>query len=166
MNKTNQTSPAVRLLTRWAGIAMLGWAGAALAQTSPSLALDQAQRAIAGSIAEARKLNLSMAIAVVDASGQLVAFERMDAVFPGAIAVSQDKARSAAIFRRPTKAFQDALAGGGAGLRVLTLQGANAVEGGVPLIVDGKVVGAIGASGGSPDQDGAVAKAGVDTLAK
>jgi uncharacterized protein GlcG (DUF336 family) len=107
-----------------------------------------------------------MAIAVVDAAGQLVAFERMDNAFPGATAVSQDKAQSAAIYRRPTKAFQDALAGGGAGLRVLTLRGANAVEGGIPLVVDGKVIGAIGVSGGSAEQDGAVAKAGVDSLAK
>jgi uncharacterized protein GlcG (DUF336 family) len=68
------------------------------------------------------------------------------------------------MYRRPTKAFQDLVAGGGAGLRVLTLRNANAVEGGVPLIVDGKIIGAIGVSGGSSDQDGVVAKAGVDVL--
>jgi uncharacterized protein GlcG (DUF336 family) len=90
----------------------------------------------------------------------------MDNAFPGAIAVSQDKAQAAAMFRRPTKAFQDALAGGGAGLRVLTLRGANAVEGGIPLVLEGKVIGAIGISGGSAEQDGAVAKAGVDSLTK
>jgi uncharacterized protein GlcG (DUF336 family) len=128
--------------------------------------LEQANRVVAASLAEARKLNLSMAIAVVHAAGQLVAFERMDNAFPGAIAVSQDKAQAAAMFRRPTKAFQDALAGGGAGLRVLTLRGANAVEGGIPLVLEGKVIGAIGISGGSAEQDGAVAKAGVDSLTK
>jgi len=70
------------------------------------------------------------------------------------------------MYRRPTKAFQDLVAGGGVGLRVLTLRGANAVEGGLPLTVDGKIVGAVGVSGGSSDQDGAVAKAGVEALAK
>jgi uncharacterized protein GlcG (DUF336 family) len=69
------------------------------------------------------------------------------------------------MYRRPTKAFQDLVAGGGVGLRVLTLRNANAVEGGVPLVVDGKIIGAIGVSGGSSDQDGTVAKAGVDGLA-
>jgi uncharacterized protein GlcG (DUF336 family) len=76
-----------------------------------------------------------------------------------------DKAVSAALYRRSTKVFQDALAGGGAGLRILTLRGANAVEGGLPIVVDGKIIGAIGVSGGSAEQDGVVAKAGLDGLA-
>ena len=105
-----------------------------------------------------------MAIAVVDTAGQLVAFERMDSTQYGSIGVSQDKAVSAALFRRPTKVFQDALAAGGAGLRILTLRGASAIEGGIPLTVDGKVVGAIGVSGGSAEQDGVVAKAGLDGM--
>jgi glc operon protein GlcG len=74
------------------------------------------------------------------------------------MAIKQDKAVSSAMFRRSTKVFQDAVAGGGAGLRVLTLRGANAVEGGLPLVVEGKIVGAIGVSGGSAEQDGVVAK--------
>lgn len=69
------------------------------------------------------------------------------------------------LYRRSTKVFQDALAGGGAGLRILTLRGANAVEGGLPIVVDGKIIGAIGVSGGSAEQDGVVAKAGPDGLA-
>jgi glc operon protein GlcG len=113
---------------------------------------------------EARKQNLPMAIAVVDTAGQLMAFERMDNTQFGSIAVSQDKAVSAAIYRRATKVFQDAVAGGGAGLRVLTLRGANAVEGGIPLTADGKIIGAIGVSGGSAEQDGVVAKAGLDGM--
>jgi glc operon protein GlcG len=100
----------------------------------------------------------------VDNAGQLVAFERMDNTQTGSIGVSQDKAVSAAMYRRPTKAFQDALAGGGAGLRVLTLRNANAVEGGLPLVADGKIIGAIGVSGGSAEQDGVVAKAGSDVF--
>lgn len=143
-------------------------ASAALAQVpqyGANVNHEQARKAIAGAVVDARKQNLPMAIAVVDTAGQLVAFERMDNTQFGSIAVSQDKAASAALYRRPTKVFQDALAAGGAGLRILTLRGANAVEGGVPLIIDGKIMGAIGVSGGSAEQDGVVAKAGMDALA-
>jgi uncharacterized protein GlcG (DUF336 family) len=70
------------------------------------------------------------------------------------------------MYRRSTKVFQDALAGGGAGLRILNLRGASAVEGGLPIVIDGKIAGGIGVSGGSPEQDGGVAKAGTDGLAK
>ena len=125
---------------------------------------EQARKAIAAAVADSKKQNLPMAIAVVDTAGQLVAFERMDNTQTGSIGVAQDKAVSAAMFRRPTKVFQDALAGGGAGLRILTLRGANAVEGGVPLMADGKIIGAIGVSGGSAEQDGVVAKAGMDGM--
>ncbi len=127
--------------------------------------LEQAKKIVAAAAANARSQNLPMAIAVVDNAGQLVAFERMDNTQTGSIAVSQDKAVSSAMFRRPTKAFQDAVAGGGAGLRVLTLRNANAVEGGLPIVVDGKIMGAVGVSGGSAEQDGVVAKAGLDGLA-
>jgi glc operon protein GlcG len=130
-----------------------------------SIAQAQARKAVAAAIAEARKINVPMAVAVVDTAGQLMAFERLDNTQIGSIGVSQDKAVSAAIYRRSTKVFQDAVAGGGVGLRVLTLRGANAVEGGLPLIVDGKIIGAIGVSGGSAEQDGVVAKAGSDGLA-
>jgi uncharacterized protein GlcG (DUF336 family) len=166
MNGSKLNAKVANFLAQLAVVGLLAWTGGVRAQATSGIGLDQANRVAAASLAEARKLNLSMAIAVVDAAGQLVAFERMDNAFPGAAAVSQDKAQSAAMFRRPTKAFQDALAGGGAGLRVLTLRGANAVEGGIPLVVDGKVIGAIGVSGGSAEQDGAVAKAGVDGLSK
>jgi glc operon protein GlcG len=127
---------------------------------------EQARKALAGAIADARKQNLPMAVTVVDNAGQLVAFERMDNTQTASIGVSQDKAVSAAIYRRPTKVFQDGLAAGGAGLRILTLRGANAVEGGLPIMMDGKIVGGIGVSGGSAEQDGVVAKAGLDALAK
>jgi uncharacterized protein GlcG (DUF336 family) len=140
-------------------------ATAQVPQYGPNVTQDQAHKAIAGALAEARKINVPMAIAVVDTAGQLVAFERMDNTQTGSIAVSQDKAVSAAMFRRPTKVFQDAVAGGGAGLRILTLRGANAVEGGLPITVDGKIIGAIGVSGGSAEQDGVVAKGGTDALA-
>ena len=110
-------------------------------------------------------MGIPMAVAVVDNAGLLVAFERMDNTQNGSVLVAQDKASSAALFRRPTKAFQDVVAGGGAGLRILTLRGANAVEGGLPIIVDGKIIGGIGVSGGSSEQDGVAAKTGLDSLA-
>jgi uncharacterized protein GlcG (DUF336 family) len=159
-------------LFRLAAAVALTWmlaAPAALAQVpqyGANVNQEQARKAIVGALAEARKINVPMAVTVVDTAGQLVAFERMDNTQTGSIAVSQDKATSAAMFRRPTKAFQDAVAGGGAGLRILTLRGASAVEGGLPLTAaDGKIIGAIGVSGGSAEQDGVVAKAGADATA-
>ena len=96
----------------------------------------------------------------MDGAGDLVYFERMDATQAGSVTIAIDKARSAARFKRPTKAFQDTLAAGGEGWRVLGLNGAVPVEGGVPLVVDGKIVGAIGVSGGTSAQDGQCARAG------
>ena len=107
-----------------------------------------------------------MAVAVVDAGGFLVYFERMPDTQLGSVEVAQEKAKSAALFRRPTKAFQDTLAGGGAGMRILALTGAVPVDGGFPIIVDGKVIGAIGASGGSSEQDAQTAQAGVTAAGK
>ena len=152
-----------------AAASLLCAASAAQAQVPQygiNINLEMARKVIAAAVVDSRRQNLPMAIAVVDTAGQLVAFERMDNTQTASIAVSQDKAVSAAMYRRPTKVFQDVLAAGGVGLRVLTLRGANAVEGGLPLIVDGKVIGAVGVSGGTSDQDGVVAKAGVDALAK
>ena len=88
----------------------------------------------------------------------------MDDTQAGSTVIAVDKARSAARFKRETKAFQDALAAGGVGLRILALNGAVPVEGGIPLIVAGKIVGAIGASGGTSEQDGVVARAGANAL--
>jgi uncharacterized protein GlcG (DUF336 family) len=105
-----------------------------------------------------------MAIAIVDISGDLVYFERMDHTQVGSVDVAIAKARASARFKRPTKAFQDALAAGGEGWRILSLDGAVAVEGGLPLMSGGKIVGAIGASGGTSQQDGVTAAAGVSTL--
>jgi uncharacterized protein GlcG (DUF336 family) len=142
-------------------------AQAQVPQYGANVSHEQARKALAAAIAEVRRANLPpMAVAVVDTAGQLVAFERMDNTQTGSIAVAQDKAMSAAMFRRPTKVFQDLVAGGGVGLRILSLRGANAVEGGLPLVVDGKIVGGIGLSGGSSEQDGVAAKAGADALLK
>ena len=131
----------------------------------PPIGPDDAKKAIAAALAEAKKSGWTMAAAVVDLGGHLVAFERMDGTQTGSVAVSQDKARSAALFRRPTKAFQDALAAGGEGLRFLKLRGAIPIDGGVPLVVGGRIVGALGLSGGASPEDGQCARAGAAAVA-
>jgi uncharacterized protein GlcG (DUF336 family) len=142
---------------------------AAAAQGQPvmygtSIGAEQAKTVAAAAIAEARKNQWTMAVAIVDISGDLVYFERMDHTQVGSVDVAIAKARAAARFKRPTKAFQDALAAGGEGWRILSLDGAVAVEGGLPLMSGGKIVGAIGASGGTSQQDGVSAAAGAATL--
>lgn len=127
------------------------------------ISLDAAKKAVAAAEAEAAKITKTpYVIAVVDPDGQLIYFEREDNAQIGSVRIAIDKARSAALFRRPTKVFADAIDKGRTGL--LTLHGAVASEGGLPLVADGKVVGAIGASAGTGQQDGQVAKAGADTL--
>ena len=126
--------------------------------------LENAKKAAAAAAAEARKNNWNMAIAVTDIAGDLVYFEKNDATQTGSVKVAISKARSAALFKRPTKVFQDAVAGGAAGLRILGLEGAVPVDGGLPIVIDGKVVGAIGVSGAAGDQDAQCAKMGVDAL--
>ena len=132
----------------------------------PPVSLETAKKAAAAALAETRKNNWNMAVAVVDPGGNLVYYEKMDNTQLGSAKVSVNKARSAALFKRPTKAFQDALAGGGVGLRVLGLEGAVPVEGGVPLIEDGKVIGGIGLSGDTSEHDAQCAKVGADALLK
>ena len=109
-----------------------------------SIGLEMAKQLAAPAIAEARKNQWTMAVAIVDISGGLVYFEKMDDTQNGSVEVSISKARSAALFKRATKVFQDGIAGGGAGLRILTLKGAVPIEGGVPIVVDGKIIGEIG----------------------
>ena len=155
-------------VTLAAGAAALLCASGALAQLpnpyGSSITIDAAKKAAAPALAEAQKNSLRMAVAIVDISGDLVFFEKMDGTQAASVNIAVDKARSAARFKRPTKALQDALAAGGAGLRLLALEGAVPVEGGLPLIADGKIVGAIGVSGGTSEQDGQCAKAGADSV--
>jgi uncharacterized protein GlcG (DUF336 family) len=129
-----------------------------------SITIESARKVAAPAVAEAQKNNWRMAVAIVDISGDLVFFEKMDGTQAASVNIAVDKARSAARFKRPTKALQDALAAGGEGLRLLALEGAVPVEGGIPLIADGKIVGAIGVSGGTSPQDGQTAKAGADSI--
>jgi glc operon protein GlcG len=157
--------PTVRKFA--AAIALAMSAPLALAQVVPygaPIDIESAKKVAAAAVAEAKKNNFNMAVAVTDAAGDLVYFEKMDGTQTGSVAVAQGKARSAALYRRPTKVFQDILAGGGDGLRILGLEAAVPVEGGLPIVVGGKIVGAIGTSGGSAPQDGQVAKAGAGAV--
>jgi uncharacterized protein GlcG (DUF336 family) len=129
-----------------------------------AITVDNAKKAAAPALAEARKNNWNMAVAIVDPSGNLVYYEKMDSTQLGSADICIAKARSAARFKRPTKAFQEALAAGGAGLRILRLEGAVPVEGGIPIVMEGKIVGAIGVSGDTSDHDAICAQAGVDAL--
>ena len=149
-----------------AGTALaLGAQSEAQAPYGAEINLEQAKRAIAAGEAEARKNGLAVAIAVVDNHGFLVAFEKLDGTSTASVQVAIDKAVSAATYRTPTKAFQDRLAGGGAGLRLLGLKGATPVEGGLPMVVGGRIIGGVGVSGSTAEQDGQVAKAAADGLA-
>ena len=124
------------------------------------ISLEEAKKPAAAALAEAAKNKWTMVVAIVDPSGNLVYYEKMDNTQLASAHVAIDKARAAAIYKRPTKAFQDVLAAGGVGLRVLKLRGATAVEGGIPLLVDGKIIGAIGVSGDTSEHDNQCATAG------
>lgn len=147
---------------------MLGAMASAVAQMpnpyGTAISLENAKKAAAPALAEAAKNNWRVAVAIVGPAGTLIYYEKMDNTQLGSAKVAIDKARTAALFKRPTKAFQDALAAGGEGLRILTLKGVVAAEGGIPLVMDGKIVGAIGVSGATSAQDAQCAKAGAETV--
>lgn len=149
-------------------IMLLACSGGAHAQMlnpyGPPISLDDARRVTAPAIAEARKNNWNVAVAIVDTGGHLVYYEKMDGTQLGSANVAVDKSRSAALFKRPTKAFQDVVAAGGEGWRILRLEGAVPIEGGVPIVMQGRIVGAIGVSGATSQQDGQCATAGANAV--
>jgi len=128
------------------------------------ISLAEAKKPAAAALAEAARNKWAMTVVIVDPGGHLVYFERMDNAPLSSAMVAVDKARSAALYKRPTKVFQDTLAAGGAGVRVLHLREAIAIEGGVPLLADGKIVGAIGVSGDASEHDNQCAMAGAAVL--
>lgn len=151
--------------------------GAAMAQapapsTAPAapppygepISLEVAKKAAAAAMAEAQKNNWGMCIAVVAPSGDLIYFEKMDNCQYASIAISQHKARASAIFRRPTLAFENGLAAGPQNAYLLTLDGMIGSQGGNPIVINGKLVGAIGVSGGTGAQDNQCSQAGVAAL--
>jgi glc operon protein GlcG len=126
--------------------------------------LDQSMKIVDAALAEAKKNNWFMAITVVGPAGDLVYFTKMDNTQYASVTISQHKARAAATFRRPTKAFEDNLGKGPEFIYLLTLDGMIGSQGGVPLNVSGKIVGAIGCSGGTGPQDLQSCMAGVNAL--
>lgn len=141
---------------------------AAFAQQAPSygapITLAQARKVLAAAEAEAAKNKWNVVVAIVDTGGNLVLLERMDDTQIFSIEIAQKKARTANGMRRPSKVFDDLIAGGGVGVRVLGIDQLVPIEGGIPLMVEGKIVGAIGVSGVTSQQDGQIAAAGVAAL--
>lgn len=131
-------------------------------QVTRSVASAGAERALAAAAAEARKQGWAVSIAVVDPAGELVAFLRLDGALQASVDIARAKARTAARFRRPTKALESALADGR--LAILGLEGVTPVEGGVPIVINGEVVGAVGVSGVTSAEDAQVARVGAGAV--
>ena len=146
------------------GCLLSGTAAWAQLTDKKALTLTVAKQIAAAAAAEAETNKWNVVIAIVDDGGYLVYLERRDETQIGSIEVAIQKAKTAASFKRPTKALDDALTGGR--MAILTLPGALPIEGGVPITLDGKVLGAIGVSGVTAQQDGQIATAGVDALPK
>ena len=158
-----------RLSLRFVAIALaalvlgaLPRSAAAQLSDSKTITLQAARTRLAAAEAEAKRNGWNLSIAVVDGAGELIGFVRMDEASPASVGISLGKARTAARLRAPTKALDDVVSAGRTG--VLSLEGIVAVEGGVPIVVGGKVIGAVGASGAASEQDAKAAKAGVDAL--
>jgi len=128
----------------------------------PAVTLDQAKKLAAGAVAEANRNNWKVAIAIVDPHGFLKYYEMMDDTQTASATISVEKARTAAMFRRPTKMMEDMISGGRTA--ALGLKGALPIEGGLPIVVSGKVIGGIGISGLTSAQDGQVAQAALDSF--
>ena len=145
------------------GLGFMLFAAGAMAQERPpygqEIGLELAKKIAAGAAAESKKSGWRMAIAVVDNHGFLVYYERMDDTQTASVDVAVDKAKAAAMYRRPTKVFEDGIAKGRNAL--LGLRGATPIEGGLPIMAGGKVIGGVGVSGANSDQDAQAATAGV-----
>ena len=126
------------------------------------ITLEAAKKVMAAAEAEAVKNNWPMAIVILDSTGHIVMLHKLDNTQYGSIGIAEDKANTALNFRRPSKVFEDLVAQGGIGMRTLSLRGVTPVDGGFPIIADGKIIGAIGVSGAAGTQDAQVAKAGAD----
>jgi glc operon protein GlcG len=132
----------------------------------PPITLDQAKRVMAAAELEAAKSSWTVAITILDSGGNLIMFHKFDNAQLSAVTISQGKARTALEFKLPSKALDDAIAAGGAGMRLLALKDITPLQGGILILSDGKIVGAIGVSGALSAQDEQVAKTGADVLAK
>ena len=135
-----------------------------MASYGAPISSDMAKNVAAAALKEARANGWAMAVAIVDPAGILVYFEKDDDTQHASPRIAIDKARSAAMFKRPTKTFQDSVERGGVALRVMNLRGASVVEGGVPVVVDGRIIGGLGVSGGLAEQDGQCCKAALEAV--
>jgi glc operon protein GlcG len=149
-----------------AGFTLFALAGLAAAQDRPpygaAITIDQAKKIAAGAIEESKKNGWRMAVSIVDNHGFPVYFERMEDTQTASIQIALDKAKTAAMFRRPSKAFEDGIAKGRVAL--LGLSGATPIEGGLPIMVGGRVIGGVGVSGANSDQDAQAAMAGLKAI--
>jgi glc operon protein GlcG len=136
----------------------------ALPPYGPPITLDQAKRVMAAAELEAAENTWAVAITILDSGGNLVMFHKIDNAQLSAIGVSEGKARTALQFKRPSKDLDDAIARGGGGNRLLALKDITPIEGGMPIMLDGKIIGAIGVSGAISAQDTQIAKAGIAGL--
>jgi glc operon protein GlcG len=141
-------------------------AAAPMPQYGAPITLDQAKRVMAAAELEAAKNSWQVAITILDSGGNLVMFHKVDNTQLSAVTTSEGKARTSLEFKLPSKALDDAIAAGGAGLRLLAVKDITPLEGGIPILIDGKIIGAIGVSGALSSQDAQVAKTGADALAK
>lgn len=130
----------------------------------PPIGIENARKAMTAAEGEATKNNWAVVIAIIDSGGHIVMLHRRDDVQLSSIELSQGKAKTALMFKRPSKVLDDAISAGGPGLRFLALKDIVPLEGGLPLVIDGKIVGAIGVSGVLSSQDAQIAKAGADAL--
>ena len=140
--------------------------GTATLPYGPPITLDQAKRAMAAAELEAIKNSWQVAITILDSGGNMVMFHKIDNTQLASIGASEGKANTALRFKRPSKALDDAIAAGGAGLRLLAVKDITPLEGGLPIVADGKIIGAIGVSGALSSQDAQVAKAGADAAGR
>ncbi|MGD1153107.1 MAG: heme-binding protein [Syntrophales bacterium] len=148
-------------------VVMFVFSGTALAQQmlnpyGPNISLATAKKVAAAAAAQAMDMKINVVITIVDTGGNLLYLERFDVVQYGSVDLALHKAKCSVAYKRPTKAFEDLIGGGKMGY--LTLDGIIAIEGGVPIIQDGKIIGAIGVSGGAAAQDGQVAVAGAKVI--
>ena len=167
MNKHGTTLFACMLALVLAATAGMAQQAPPAPPTTPygtPIGIEAAKKVMTAAEAEATKNNWGMAIAILDSTGHIVMLHKLDNTQYGSIRVAEDKANSALDFRRPSKVFEDLIAQGGIGLRTLALHGAAPFEGGVPIVADGKIIGAVGVSGATSQQDGQVAKAGADAI--
>ena len=130
----------------------------------PPIGIENARKIMAAAEAEAVKNNWAVVIAILDSGGHLVMLHRRDDVQLSSLDIAQGKARTSLMFKRPSKVLDDAISGGGGGLRFLALPNIVPLEGGMPIVFDGKIIGAIGVSGVLSSQDAQIARAGLEAL--